>query len=1404
MEEGADARSDARRCGVVLTAVYVALAGLILTEQLGRRTSDTRMELTEDPAGYLAATFSLWNPQVSLGELQNQAYGYLFPQGLWFALLDGAGVPGWLSQRLWSVLVLVVACEGVRRLARALSIGSWAAAVAGLGYGLAPRHLAELGVRSAEILPGAVLPWALLPIVQAVEGRRRPRDAAVLSAAAFACGGGVNGTATAAPVALLAIVVGWAVLRRRLTWRFAAGWAALIVAVNVWWAGSLLRLGAYSPPFFDYVEDASTTTTTSGFAASLRGASNWVAYLDVGGARWWPAGYTVSFAPWVVLGSGVVAALAFVGLLRWRSPWRVPMLVAAALGLLCQVAAHTGPLDGPLSQWLQDLLDGSLAPLRNVPKADPILRVPLAIGLAVVVSDLIRTLVRRRSRWRRAGAGGLVGAVALGLVAMVTPIAQAETRTPGWDALPAYWDEAAEFLADRRAERLDGDAEHTGAASTWLIPGSGFGIQTWGWTMEEPLQAVARSPWVTRSQVPLTPAQTIRMLSALEVYLETGAGSPYLAAMLTRVGVDTVLVRHDLDPAVSLATPSNLVAVALARSPGLRRIATFGRLDFGPAIEVFSVRAPGASTSRTTATTGGYDVRDVDDTVTVASSVEDAIAAVGAGLVRPDQAMVLAGTPGWGESADDPGADVVGDGYRRRERAFGRVHDAESNVMAVDDPYHGDRVVPDYPGPPGAEPVVADYDGIAGVTASSSRGWADALGQLRPENAPWSALDGDASTYWQPAPFHRTTGQWLTVRFDEPTEIDEVALVEPVAASDLHRVGRWRVIAGDTERVAEVDPLTGTASVDLDGAVAEELRVEVATGDPSASFGLTELRIDGVEPSRTLLLPEVDLAPDPFFLFSARPEARPCITTLLGPDCDRGRQRAAEEAAGLDRTFTLDDDGRWRVAGLVVARARPGTVELLDPLGPRSVTASSWLGEDPTVGPRMAYDDDPATSWIADPRDPSPTLTVDLGRARELRRIVVTRPTGSGARPQTAVLVAGEEEREVDLDGVGAFEPLTTRHLAITFPGAAGDVAVGVGELRLLSGRVARPLDGGGPTGSVCGYGPTLEVDGRAIPTKVTGNVGAVVSAGQLAVRPCGKGGRGPVDLDAGAHRVRLLSTEQFQPVSLGLTPVDRPEGADGDGRRSRTVRLVAADDTRVVLDVDAGEDAIVSAPHNVNAGWVATVDGHELEPIVVDGWAQGWLLPEDLSGEVELTYAPQRGYLTGLVAGLVLLALVLLWAAVILGAGLARRLRGRTTTARADESADPSVESDLATTTEHRGPPRTRAVLVTGLLCVGVAGLFGGPVVAAGAAAGIALHRWRDVVHTVVAVALVAAVVMTVAGLADGPRFPTAPPDLVTGAAVALGLSAAALDRRGRRRPEGEPGARPVAGSPTEPAAGP
>jgi arabinofuranan 3-O-arabinosyltransferase len=66
----------------------------------------------------------------------------------------------------------------------------------------------------------------------------------------------------------------------------------------------------------------------------------------------------------------------------------------------------------------------------------------------------------------------------------------------------------------------------------------------------------------------------------------------------------------------------------------------------------------------------------------------------------------------------------------------------------------------------------------------------------------------------------------------------------------------------------------------------------------------------------------------------------------------------------------------------------------------------------------------------------------------------------------------------------------------------------------------------------------------------------------------------------------------------------------------------------------------------NVNEGWRATLGGHELRRVTVDGWQQGYVLPAGTAGVVRLEYAPDRWYRLGLGAGLAGVLLLLLLAA--------------------------------------------------------------------------------------------------------------------------------------------------------------
>lgn len=272
--------------------VCLAFAGLTLSQQPGRILPDTKLDLVVDPWRFLARALTLWDPQGFAGQVQNQAYGYLFPMGPFFGLARTAGLAPWITQRLWMALLLSVAFTGVLALARRLHLGTPEARLVGaLAYALAPRMISGLGATSVELLPMALAPWVLVPLVTGARGGS-PRRAAALSALAVFCVGGVNAVATAAvlPLGVLWLLTRPAGPRRR---RLIGWWIACVALATAWWAGPLLLLGRYSPPFLDYIETARTTTSPTGLLSALRGTTQWVAYLAEPSGPIWPAGWAL-------------------------------------------------------------------------------------------------------------------------------------------------------------------------------------------------------------------------------------------------------------------------------------------------------------------------------------------------------------------------------------------------------------------------------------------------------------------------------------------------------------------------------------------------------------------------------------------------------------------------------------------------------------------------------------------------------------------------------------------------------------------------------------------------------------------------------------------------------------------------------------------------------------------------------------------------------------------------------------------------------------------------------------------------------------------------------------------------------------------------------------------------------
>nr|WP_289297545.1 alpha-(1->3)-arabinofuranosyltransferase family protein [Corynebacterium guaraldiae] len=475
---------------------------MVLVQPWGLTAADTKHDLVANPAGFLAGALHAYTDTFTLGQLQNQAYGYLFPQGLFFLLADP--LPDWIAQRAWWFVVLAVGFLGFFRVVRTVlpAAPGYAALMGSLLYALSPRTLTTLGAISSETWPVMLAPWVLLPFLR--PGRLCWRDAAP-SVVAVACMGAVNATATLAACLPAGVILLW-----RRAGKAGLVWLAGCAAVSAWWITPLLILGRYAPPFTEFIESAGVTTRWLNLAEILRGTTSWAPFVDTERV----AGNELATEPVFVLVTVCVAALGLMGLARLPREWAFMLLVGVAV-----LGTHAA--------WYLDALDGPLAALRNVHKFDPLARIPLLLGAAAIAARV--RLPRTLAPGRREAAGLLVCLVVMG----ATAPAWAGRLLPkgAYEEVPSYWQEAASFMNSLDTRVL-------------IYPPASFARQDWGWTRDEPAQPLFDVPWAVRDAVPLIPPEAIRGLDGAMAQIERDPATA--PVVLQRLGIGAVAVRHDL------------------------------------------------------------------------------------------------------------------------------------------------------------------------------------------------------------------------------------------------------------------------------------------------------------------------------------------------------------------------------------------------------------------------------------------------------------------------------------------------------------------------------------------------------------------------------------------------------------------------------------------------------------------------------------------------------------------------------------------------------------------------------------------------------------------------------------------------------------------------------------------
>ncbi|WP_306320749.1 MULTISPECIES: alpha-(1-_3)-arabinofuranosyltransferase family protein [unclassified Streptomyces] len=1226
-----------------LLSFWAVLFVLFCAVHPGRATFETKLGVAQDPWKFLGDLGELWHDRAGFGGISDQYIGYAFPMLPYYGLTDLLQLPVWLAERLWMSIVVTIAFWGALRLAERLGAGTDGSRLLGaVAYALWPTFTIVVGSTSAAALPGAFLPWVLLPLTNP---RTSARISAVRSALLIPFMGGVNAASTLASL----LPVGLYLLsrppsprmRRQLAW-----WLPSVVLATAWWTVPLVLLGIHGENFLPYVESSQTTTETMSATETLRGSGNWVAYLHLGEA-WLPAGWSVATSVVVIVCSALAAALGLAGLARRDIPERRWLVLTVMAAALITLAGYGGSLGAPFHDTVRSWLDGGLAPFRNIYKFQTGLALALVLGIAHLVGVAADPRGARPLRVRR-----YVPLIATILVlpGLAWPYLNGSILQPGsFQKLPTYWDATADWL-----KKFSPDSR------ALVVPATAHGIYTWGSPIDQPLDVLADSRWAQRDFVPFGTPGNRRAMDAVEQALMSGVQVPGLQDYLSRSGLHYVVVRGDLDPDQFGYVPSATVKRTLTES-GYHRVTGFGPQTTGgriaektpiqveglyPRSRAVEIYAPPTDAHRP----GQAGLLPVGNTTQVSGGPE-ALLRLSSDPTFLNRPAVLTGDnhPGIG----NPALRVAADGLRRADTRFGLLNTntsypytpKERNAPnASDNP--GEQPKQILPSKGAAHQTTADIQGARSVTASSTGNWLLHLPQFDPVNA----FDDNPDTAWAEGSADSAKGEWIRIDFTRPTRIPATIRMTPLPEDNVRAAPtRVRVETDKGSATSPIQPTNHRQQIKSPPGTANWLRVTILDTQRArpglTGAGFSSIDIPGVRVTRALKLPTDSDQAEQFSFH--RPAGDGSLTLT-------------DTETSLNRVFTTTGESTYTFKATASALPSPALDTLLYEVAPdqrRKITATAdstaALGLNTT--PRNLTDGDLTTAWIA---GDDPTIHLRWPDKQPVSTLVLPAAGGLSTRPEKVEISSsdGAAVAGVDENGVARFDPITTDRLDITVtktaplklhnPVADEDLQLPLGLTEayiptLDAYRVKQPT--AARTFKLpCGKGPSVVIDGTRHRTSASGTLRALTERRPITVKLCGSSAT--LALPAGPHTLRTSPDGPLTLTDITLTNTTATTEAPPTPREL-TVHDWLGD--RREVQVDAGEATYLTMYENANDGWEATLDGKKLTSLRLDGWQQAWLIPGGSSGTVKLSYAPARTYETALFASgaaLLLLIALSLW----------------------------------------------------------------------------------------------------------------------------------------------------------------
>ena len=692
---------------------------------------------------------------------------------------------------------------------------------------------------------------------------------------------------------------------------------------------------------------------------------------------------------------------------------------------------------------------------------------------------------------------------------------------------------------------------------------------------------------------------------------------------------------------------------------------------------------------------------DPDRPILVSGDAEGIVAAAGEGLLAPGRPLFLTGSfsddPARVLDLVGPGSRVVlTDSNRKDGHRWGTIRETAGYTERSDEQAMGldlsDHALAVFDDRPGVQTVAVQH----GLRVDAS-GYGNPV-TFTPGDRPFHAVDGDPDTAWSVGAFNHVVGERLVLTLDEQIPVDHLV----VQQARLRGQNRWitdlRIsLDGRSPQLVHLDRTSHDAPgqrIDLvaagpvSGITLEILATDVGALDHYAGVtgvGFAEVTVVGtdgqsISADETIALP-TDLVDAIEAVGLADPGAEVVVVLTRQRSDPRDPIRTEPERA-MDRTFELPWARPFRLHGeaRLSAHATDGLFHALlgDPTSGTASATASLAGDLASRG-RSAFDDDPTTAWQA-PIGPQEgqAVTLALAEPHEYRDLSLTyRADGIHSAPRT-VTVSGDDgpvgtmalpgtlrDREtgtirVALD-VPAFtsrtltiriDEVTERRTMNWYSGLPDVLPVGIVEVHdgVTAVRASAQIDTG------C-RGDLVTLDGRPLPVRITGATADALARKPLTVEACGP----DLHLDAGSHRLRIRPGARSG-VDLDRLVLHTPATHDAATRLPATSgttgpELLVSREGRTSMDLvpsaARGDLQPFERPfwlvlgQSHSEGWRLTLDGATVDgtradvaPILIDGFANGWLVSPDPGSDgsirMHLQWTPQRLVRLGLGLSLV------------------------------------------------------------------------------------------------------------------------------------------------------------------------